>query len=78
MEKKKQIISEFDHLVEESNAFREPLMKVFTRKIKRVKKKTKENEDDDYDSEEEEVETVVETSFRFDTMEEAERLFELY
>lgn len=54
MEKKKLIVGEFDGMVEDSNAFREPLLKIFNRKIKRVKKKVKDNDDEDYDSEEEE------------------------
>ena len=51
MVKKKSIMGEFDAMVEESNAFREMLLKIFNRKIKRIKKEVKENED--YDSEEE-------------------------
>mmetsp|Transcript_31350 Transcript_31350/g.43492 ORF Transcript_31350/g.43492 Transcript_31350/m.43492 type:complete len:486 (+) Transcript_31350:207-1664(+) len=53
MEKKKAVMGEFDTLVEESNVFREVLLKIFNRKIKRVKKKVKDNDDEDYDSEEE-------------------------
>mmetsp|Transcript_11130 Transcript_11130/g.36622 ORF Transcript_11130/g.36622 Transcript_11130/m.36622 type:complete len:455 (+) Transcript_11130:198-1562(+) len=52
-DKRAHIVREFDSLVEEGNSFRDALLKVFTRKIKRLKKKTKENADEDYDSEEE-------------------------
>mgnify|MGYP001188008898 CR=1 FL=1 len=54
MAKKEAVVKEFDGLVEESNSFREPLLKIFLRKIKRIKRKAKEM--DDYDSDEEEEE----------------------
>ena len=53
MDKKKVVVGEFDSMVEATNAFREILLKIFNRKIKRLKKKVQENEDDDFDSEEE-------------------------
>ena len=37
--KKEAVVKEFDGLVEESNSFREPLLKIFLRKIKRIKRK---------------------------------------
>ena len=52
--KKEAVVKEFDGLVEESNSFREPLLKIFLRKIKRIKRKAKEM--DDYDTEDEEEE----------------------
>ncbi|KAK3285967.1 hypothetical protein CYMTET_6449 [Cymbomonas tetramitiformis] len=63
MEKKKQIMAEFDHLVEDANTFREALLKIFNRKIKRIKKKVKDNDDEEYDSEDEDDEDEDDEDF---------------
>ena len=52
IERKKAIMADFDRAVEEGSTFREPLQKIFLRKIKRVKKRAK-DDDEDYDSDEE-------------------------
>jgi len=70
LEKKAQIVSEFDHMVEDTNTFRDALMKVFNKKIKRVKKKAKDDEDEDYDSEEEEEDEDEDEDFDEDDEDE--------
>lgn len=51
VEHKKAVASEFDELVEDGHTFREPLLKIFMRKIKRSKNKGQgESDDEDYDS----------------------------
>ena len=51
VEHKKAVAVEFDELVEEGHTFREPLLKIFMRKIKRSKNKNQgDSDDEDYDS----------------------------
>ena len=56
VESKKAIMVDFDRAVEEGSTFREPLQKIFLKKIKRIKKRSAEDDDDDYDSDDEEDE----------------------
>uniref|UniRef100_A0A061QH80 Wd repeat-containing protein 52 n=2 Tax=Tetraselmis sp. GSL018 TaxID=582737 RepID=A0A061QH80_9CHLO len=52
VEHKKAVALEFDELVEEGHTFRDPLLKIFLRKIKRSKNKNQgDSDEDDYDSE---------------------------
>ena len=59
VEVKKAVAVEFDEMVEEGHTFREPLLKIFLRKIKRSKNKNagdSDNEDYDSDAEDEDEE----------------------
>lgn len=50
--RRQSVIGDFDTVVPESDPFREPLSKIFHRKIKRTKKKAATNNDDDEDEDE--------------------------
>ena len=68
-DRKRHILSEFDSIVEEGNAFREPLLRIFLRRIKRTKKKAS-DEDEEYDSEEEDDEDDDDEDFNDEDDEE--------
>ena len=53
VERHQGVVAEFDQLAPENNQFREPLFKVFFKKIKRSRKRMDGGDDEEYDSEEE-------------------------
>ena len=72
MEKKAAVAQEVDGMVEETNSFREALLKIFLRKIKRIKRKAKDMAD--YDSEEEEESESDEDDDDFDDDDDIEEV----
>jgi len=70
IEHKKAVAVEFDELVDDQHNFREPLLKIFMRKIKRSKKAQGDSDDEDYDSDAEDDEDDEDEDFDDDDEDE--------
>uniref|UniRef100_A0A7S1SJP0 Cilia- and flagella-associated protein 44 n=1 Tax=Tetraselmis chuii TaxID=63592 RepID=A0A7S1SJP0_9CHLO len=71
IEHKKAVAIEFDELVDDGHNFREPLLKIFMRKIKRSKNKTQgDSDDEDYDSDAEDEDEDEDEDFDDDDEDE--------
>jgi len=71
----KQVMMEFSQLVPDSNKFHEPLLKIFKKKIKRMKKKANEGEEDDEEGEDEDEDEDDMSDFDEEEEEEEEEEF---
>ena len=71
----KQVMMEFSQLVPDSNKFHEPLLKIFKKKIKRMKKKANEAEEDDEEGEDEDEDEDDMSDFDEEEEEEEEEEF---